>query len=456
MNEWTWNGARWWKFDFHAHTPASSDYGKGSQQQELRQQSPKDWLLAYMRAEVDCVAVTDHNSGEWIDRLKAAIEELKADPPSDYRELFLFPGMEISVHGGIHLLAIFDPSKTSSDIDALRGAVGYQGTSGQSDGVTLKSFVEAVGEITSAGGISIPAHVDGENGLFQLPGTTLQQAVDCNGIFAMELNNLNAQKPQTYKDVLNGNRYVRIQVVPYGARETVESEFRQLLQRGDGGFEKDIGSPNGEGLLGQLYGNNTDARDIEQNLANIKDTIKKINLKQVDTGALADKRFATHVGKLPPETIDRLCLWFPEDSLEVQYSATDDEQDFRPIEAGSPGQKTAALLAFLLSYGEEPLILDQPEDDLDNHLIYDLIVTQLREVKRRRQVIVVTHNANIVVNGDAELVVALAARGGETQQECEGSLQEQPVRDTICEVMEGGREAFEDRYRRIALGARHV
>ena len=111
MNEWMWNGARWWKFDFHTHTPASSDYGRGHQQQELRQQSPKDWLLDYMRAEVDCVAVTDHNSGDWIDRLKTAIEELKADSPSDYRELFLFPGMEISVHGGIHLLAIFDPSK---------------------------------------------------------------------------------------------------------------------------------------------------------------------------------------------------------------------------------------------------------------------------------------------------------------------------------------------------------
>ena len=200
MNEWTWNGARWWKFDFHAHTPASSDYGRGSQQQELRQQSPKDWLLAYMRAEVDCVAVTDHNSGDWIDRLKTAIEELKADSPSDYRELFLFPGMEISVHGGIHLLAIFDPSKTSSDIDALRGAVGYQGTPGGSDGVTRKSSVDVVGEITSAGGISIPAHVDGDNGLFQLSGTTLQQALDCKDIFAMELTDLNTQKPQLFVD----------------------------------------------------------------------------------------------------------------------------------------------------------------------------------------------------------------------------------------------------------------
>ena len=287
-------------------------------------------------------------------------------------------------------------------------------------------------------------------------GVLNRQADDCLRQLLDIRRELTASRRNFLTDVLRGNRYVRIQVVPYGARETVEGKFRQLLQRGEGGFEKDIGSPNGEGLLGQLYGIDTDAMGIEQNLANIKDKIKKITLNQFDSGALADKRFATHVGKLPPETIDRLQLWFPEDSLEVQYCATDDERDFRPIEAGSPGQKTAALLAFLLSYGEEPLILDQPEDDLDNHLIYDLIVTQLREVKRRRQVVVVTHNANIVVNGDAELVVALAARRGETQQECGGSLQEQPVRDTICEVMEGGREAFEDRYRRIALGARHV
>ena len=153
---------------------------------------------------------------------------------------------------------------------------------------------------------------------------------------------------------------------------------------------------------------------------------------------------------------DRLDLWFPEDFLDVQYCTSADNQVFRPIQEGSPGQKTAALLAFLLSYGDEPLILDQPEDDLDNHLIYDLIVTQLREVKQRRQIIVVTHNANIVVNGDAELVIALAVIHGQTQFEASGSLQEKQVRDTICGVMEGGREAFEKRYRRITLEGCHV
>ena len=63
-------GARWWKFDLHTHTPASVDYGKGPDQAALRRITPRDWLLGYMRAGIDCVAITDHNSGAWIDRLQ--------------------------------------------------------------------------------------------------------------------------------------------------------------------------------------------------------------------------------------------------------------------------------------------------------------------------------------------------------------------------------------------------
>ncbi len=76
---WSYPGARWWKFDFHTHTPASIDYGKGPDQEALRRISPQDWLLGYMRAEIDCVAVTDHNSGEWIDRLTVALTALEGD-----------------------------------------------------------------------------------------------------------------------------------------------------------------------------------------------------------------------------------------------------------------------------------------------------------------------------------------------------------------------------------------
>ncbi len=921
MTEWNWNGSRWWKFDFHNHTPASDDYGKGPDQAQHKQVTYEDWLLNYMRIGIDCVAVTDHNSGAWIDPLKQALQKLASSDHPDYRPIYLFPGVEISVNGGVHLLAILDPSKDTSDIDSLLGAAGFSGTKGSSDDVTSKSLSEVVTAVTDAGGIAIPAHVDKDNGLFRLQGMTLDQALRNKSVFAMEVVDHGFAKPQSYTNkkitwtevlgsdahhpfgnpgqqfpgshftwvkmgvpsseglrlalldgslsvqrsdqetndpndhaplilesieisharylgrshpfvvglnpwlntviggrgtgkstvveflrialrrenelpddlkpefekygrvypvredgglltdaavikavyrkngsrfriqwnppgdlepieqedngewhsaegdiqqrfpiriysqkqvfqlsktplallrvvdeapevdhrswnqkwsreegqflslrakareielglaeeprlrgelddverklaifeqaghadilkafqkrtrqqrqvegwedswngtgdqlrevagnivpdtldettfdpdkpedvelrehaakvrdkldkiskyvvdlasqadqvvtewrekrdesswkqnvdvavgkyqelreklekegagdpaaygelvqrrqsieqrlkelnerktqaeklkeqanealqrllairreltelrrkflekVLSENRYVKIQVVPYGAEESVKEELRRLLQREDGGFDKDIGTPGGEGLLGTLYGKSNVSEKIEQNLENIKDKIKKIASGQIKDGAVADKRFETHIRRLPPEAIDRLDLWFPEDSLDVQYSTSSDGQNFRSIQEGSPGQKTAALLAFLLSYGDEPLILDQPEDDLDNHLIYDLIVTQLREVKRHRQVIVVTHNANIVVNGDAELVIALAARGGETHKECEGSLQKRTVRNTICAVMEGGPKAFEDRYRRIALEGRHV
>jgi len=920
MAPWNWNGSRWWKVDLHTHTPASLDYGKGPQQKQLRVRTPRQWLLDYMQAGIDCVAVTDHNTGEWINPLKAALRELEEETPEGYRPIRLLPGVEISVHGGIHVLAILGSETTTWDAESLLGAVGYSGTRGASDGVTSKTISDVAAEISRAGGIAIPAHADCDNGLFKLQGTTLEHTLSCRELFALELVDSSAARPslcskknlhwaevlgsdshhppgqgcqhypgshytwvkmgspdleglrlalldgslsilrsdleehdpnehaplavesievsnayymgrsapfglrlnpwlntiiggrgtgkstlvefarlalrrqdelpedlrpefekyatvrpnrderglltadaeirvvyrkegsrfrlqwspsgdldpiqkeanggwcraegdialrfpiqfysqkqifhmaktplallrvvddasdvdrrswanrwreeesrllalrskareieaglaeeprlrgelddvkrklsifegaghadvlqsfqkrrrqqravetweeswagtgkrlrevaaelvpgsldaaldieseedaalragagaartrleglresletlaaqaeeilsdwrqerdrsawktavdaavQAYESlrarlaqegagdpsaygelvhrrqtieqrlenladrkaemarlrkqaedglqrlqeirreltearrsflssVLQNNRYVRIEVVPYGARETVEGELRELLQRQERAFEKDIGTPGGGGLLGDLYAGDGGAEEIEEALAKLKQRLRQIATGSHNPASLGDQRFATHVARLQPETLDRLDLWFPEDSLDVRYSPTGDGRNLRSIQEGSPGQKTAALLAFLLSYGDEPLVLDQPEDDLDNHLIYELIVTQLREVKRRRQILVVTHNPNIVVNGDAELVAALVARNGETHKECEGSLQEKQLRHTICEVMEGGRAAFEERYRRIILEAQHV
>jgi predicted ATPase len=196
------------------------------------------------------------------------------------------------------------------------------------------------------------------------------------------------------------------------------------------------------------------AGTVEDGLGAVKARIREIAAGGTTAQNVRDKRFTTHLASLRPENLDRLDCWFPEDSLQVRYSTTSDGNNFRSIQEGSPGQKTAALLAFLLSYGTEPIILDQPEDDLDNHLIYGLIVTQLKTIKRERQVIVVTHNANIVVNGDAEYVAALDVRGGQTRVVSDGGLQEEGVRTTICNIMEGGEQAFEARYRRIRGGRR--
>lgn len=161
-----------------------------------------------------------------------------------------------------------------------------------------------------------------------------------------------------------------------------------------------------------------------------------------------DHRFEAALKAVPPERIDRLALYLPDDAVKVSFKDRS-ASNWKPLTQGSPGQQTAALLAFVLGYGSEPIILDQPEDDLDNTLIYELLVSRLRETKTKRQVIVVTHNPNIVVHGDAELVLSLNAAGGQSYIACHGGLQERNVRDEICRVMEGGREAFESRYQRI-------
>jgi energy-coupling factor transporter ATP-binding protein EcfA2 len=913
-----WIGSRWWKFDFHNHTPASDDYGKGPDQAQHKQITHKDWLLNYMRQGIDCVAVTDHNSGAWIDPLKQALQELASEGHPDYRPLYLFPGVEITTQGNIHILAIFGPDKTTSDIDSLLGAVRYRATKGKSDGCSECSAVEVIDEIARSGGLAIPAHVDQVNGLFTVcTGNTLEQVLDNKCVFAMEVTDIAQAKPQPYigknlnwaevlgtdshhpsgtggqrypgshftwvkmsepsydglrlalidgalslkrsdgftgdpnthgqlaiesivvndakylgrgqsfscqlnpwlntiiggrgtgkstsleflrialkrkgeipkslekeftkysqtssdrqdegllkdatkitvgflkdggrfritwsnaedryaieeetapgtwsasegditqrfpvriysqkqifelakhpqallqvvddapavnhrdwqlvweelvskylsiraqerevqaglqeesvikgqledvkrklevfekaghanvlkayqlrqnqskaidswektwegsakqvrdisgsllppeldsqhfdvgnaddkeaidaaegiratfeklqseinsiaqriddaksawlqarpsleiskkittanqeytdllgqlsaagagdpsaygvlvkqrqdleeklkgfnkkretlaqheknseecltkihehrakitklredflKDTLVDNSYVQINVIPFGNKITVEEEFRNLIDRGNGGFDRDIGVVDGDdGLLATLTQN--PSKTMEEKIAALKSSLLAIHANDTTAVTAAkDRRFVSHIQGLTPEQIDRIRCWFPDDSLDLRYSLKDGES-FKPVEHGSPGQKTAALLAFILSYGNEPLVLDQPEDDLDNHLIYDLIVTQLREIKQKRQVLVVTHNANIVVNGDAENVIALDVRSGQTRIVTQGGLQEPSIRDEICRVMEGGKEAFDQRYRRIRAG----
>ena len=167
-----------------------------------------------------------------------------------------------------------------------------------------------------------------------------------------------------------------------------------------------------------------------------------------------DGRFERALKRLQPEQIDRLALYVAEDAVTVSFrDQRQPGKPWKPLAQGSPGQQTAALLAFVLGYGVEPIILDQPEDDLDNALIYELLVRRLREQKAHRQIIVVTHNPNIVVHGDAELAMSLDTTNGQVSVVCSGGLQERTVRDEICRVMEGGRDAFRARYRRIMPGA---
>lgn len=122
-------------------------------------------------------------------------------------------------------------------------------------------------------------------------------------------------------------------------------------------------------------------------------------------------------------------------------------RDLRSLDDLSKGQRATALLLLLLGASTAPLIIDQPEDDLDNRFVYDGIVQRLRELKGTRQVIASTHNANVPVLGDAELVVALESDGqhGQPMANGVGSLDDAPIRELIENLLEGGHTAFNAR-----------
>ncbi len=881
MNEFQFAGAKWWKFDFHTHTPAS-DFNDKEIENKL-------WLKAFMDKEIDCVAITDHNSGEWINTLQQELKNIEAREEKWFRPLYLFPGVEIGASDGVHILAIFGQDKDESHIDRLLGAVDYLDRKGKKDGLANKSTTEIINEITKLEGIPIPAHVDLRKGLFkQLKGSALGQVLRNDNIYAMELRDSNSPKPPLYKErklqwteitgsdvhdfsqdsfgtftwikmdepsieglrlalqdgdvsinrnmndnpnklppffiekleITNAKYIGRVETLkcdfnPFlnaiiGGRGTGKStllEFIRLVLRRDRDIHETLKvdsnkyyslddnesllnlntemsllywknnicyrlnwSPNPDNpsleqknedgswepfqgeiktlfpvriysqkeifelakepsklieiidevpevdaeniktkiredinrykqiennqqelqekidqenrLIGELndlakqieyieksghkevmekyrkrqqqlseidtiekkwkeaqrhlsealekitpsdfnngiFSENSDIlsdlqktnekwwtihnklnhlsqeaelfltewqtekdaaswmddiksdieryeqsrldleqQDIDPNRYNLlltqqksiqkdldqihehqsrmqtletekKEVFHKIknyrktlseNRQQFLDSVLQDNQgvrinilsfgeswdniekeirrilqcpdhfdkdfeslqkiyeqcvgsktnklketitairngdkdaehrtFATRLQSLPPESITNLMTWLPEDNLEITYGP-----ERQRIQQGSPGQKTAALLTFILSYGSEPLLLDQPEDDLDNKVISNLIVRQLRNIKSKRQVIVVTHNANIVVNGDAEMILPLEVeiKEGLSQTEVQhpASIQQRNVREYICNILEGGEKAFEQRYKRIHLG----
>lgn len=928
---WPYPGSRWWKFDFHTHTPASNDYGKGRDQASLRDISPRDWLLDFMRAGVDCVAVTDHNTGGWIDPLKQAIAELRTERPPDFRELHLFPGVEITANGNVHILAILGMDKGTADVDTLLGSIGRRSDPGSSELASDSSPIEVIQAIHQQGYIPILAHVDDERtGAWKLGGSTLKPILELSSLIAIEVVDIENNKPELYlqrglslaevlgsdshhpegqnRDRYPGSHYTWIKVAnppslegvrlalvdgqrfsirrsddtgnfdPYklpdffvkeieisearymGRGEPAKVQFNPWLNaiiggRGTGkstiihsmrlvsrrenelnnladrepslAFNRFNRSPKdskdegglsestqitwsitragvdyrvrwsslgnditvkenlsghwkpsdiqavtperfpirifSQGQIAELAGDNPEAllhiideaagtttylkdlraarlefeetqariRNLKERLnskdglmielqdtknkldkfekarhakvlknyqnrsrqkreldrqfsatrdiaARIEDIVKSLHLEDLpedlfDMGLKEDKEILSIIGSLSkavstaahelqtsadslykkveqllsslassawqqavnyatdghtelveqlksegisdpseygtlvqdrqridneiknldslyeeyenakkrsqsqldrmqqirkmitttrenfldnvlvqnrfvriltipyghePHAIERslrnalnvpddrfsidiltdngngkkgivmdllkglnkvpkqrsarfeyninvfkgrireACLgngdfhkpfnnylkreydnhpaflnniltWFPEDGLRVEYSPKGDGKNFKPILQASAGQRSAAMLAFLLSYGDEPLILDQPEDDLDNSLIYDLVVRQIRENKLNRQIIVVTHNPNVVVNGDSEMLHALDFVDDQCLIVKSGSLQKDDIRQEICQIMEGGREAFERRYQRL-------
>lgn len=242
-------------------------------------------------------------------------------------------------------------------------------------------------------------------------------------------------------------RDLKLKVLAQADEGALEADLRELLRK-----HSAFGSVFA-GLIGTLKHPFQPGRDSR--IAELKTLLKELHTLGEDSPKLAqhsdlsiEQRFFKHLETLDTHTFyTDVDLWFPEDRLRVQYRP-DGSNSFQEIDQGSPGQKTAALLAVVLQLSNDPLLLDQPEDDLDNKLIYDLVVTTLKRIKSERQIIAVTHNANVVVNADSEHVTILD-HGPIPVVEASGAIQGENIKKSICLIMEGGESAFEARYQRL-------
>ena len=123
---------------------------------------------------------------------------------------------------------------------------------------------------------------------------------------------------------------------------------------------------------------------------------------------------------------------------------------FRSGEQLSLGQHAVALLLLILDASYElsdnrPLLMDQPEDDLDNSYIYNALVSEFRNSKTKRQIIISTHNANIPVASDSENIIVLGFDGASGYIADGGSLDKPSIADSVIDTLEGGKEALKKR-----------
>lgn len=232
------------------------------------------------------------------------------------------------------------------------------------------------------------------------------------------------------------NGKVKIKVNKFRNKHDFEYQFRSIIQRNNSSFQSDIDS-----IIEYCFSGN-----IEDSMRTFKIEIMKI-LKNTENNLELSARFNSLLKGLNTQQIDEIMLLLPEDDIEVQYRLSD-SSPFKPLSTASAGQKTTSILTFILSFGNIPLILDQPEDDLDNKLVYELVVDRLLHTKEQRQIIIVTHNANVPVNGDAEYVISMDSSSNFVNTLNSGSVDQHNIKNEICEVMEGGLKAFEMRSRR--------
>lgn len=147
---------------------------------------------------------------------------------------------------------------------------------------------------------------------------------------------------------------------------------------------------------------------------------------------------------------------FGTDHLAVRYEILYDGTDIRKLSPGTRGIVLLLLYLALDDADDRPLIIDQPEENLDPKSVNDELVPLFMRARSKRQVIIVTHNANLVINTDADQIIVADASpssgaGLPTFTYVAGGLEDADIRKQVCDILEGGAEAFQARARRLRV-----
>lgn len=144
-------GLHYIKLDLHVHTPASRCY-------KNKKQTPEEITQAAINSGLQGIAITDHNTGEWIEKMQTITKE---------KGLVVFPGVEISMSDGYHLIALFDPSARQKDIENFLGAIDITPDDyGKTETICKKGVYEVVETIHARNGLAILSHIDQPKGAF--------------------------------------------------------------------------------------------------------------------------------------------------------------------------------------------------------------------------------------------------------------------------------------------------
>jgi hypothetical protein len=249
---------------------------------------------------------------------------------------------------------------------------------------------------------------------------------------------LDEETARVLTEALDDEKLNRLRGWPWGKREQQRDERKAFYE-----YLRDVyrGSGIRGDVLQKVVNHFSSPREMavelgrrRTGLTNRQDILSFLGLSDAAMGTLVNH-------------LDRQAL------LELQAFELADQPHIELVVSGKPrnifdlsiGQKCTAILTLLLVESDIPLIVDQPEDSLDNKFIYEEVVKLLRQEREKRQFIIATHNANIPVLGDAELILALEAEEERGWVEQHDAIDNLDVQEAVKKVLEGGKEAFERR-----------